>query len=111
MRGVFSGGFGESHPLRNVPGKRIDDERERDAEKDAPEQHHRLRTARVAVLLCSDVLRNDACAGLREGVEGGEKRSENGEHGSDARGCGFGSARQKPAVHHGLDHAHSKRED
>ena len=97
--------------MRNVPGKWINDERERDAEKDAPEKNHRLCAARVAVLLCSDVLRNDACAGLREGVEGREKRPENGEHGSDACGCGFGSARQEPAVHHGLDHAHGKCED
>ena len=65
----------------------------------------------MAVLLGADVLRDDACAGLREGVEGGEKRSENGEHGADACGCGFGSARQEPAVHHGLNHAHGKRED
>ena len=111
MRGVFSGFFGESHPLRNVPGKRINDERERDAEKDAPEKDHRLRAARMAVLLRANVLRNDASAGLRKCVECGKKRPENREHGANARGCGFGSARQKPAVHHGLDHAHGKCED
>ena len=97
--------------MRNVPGKRINDECERDAEKDAPEEDHRLCAARMAVLLCADVLRNDACAGLCEGVERGEKRPENREHSANARGCGFGSARQKPAVHHGLDHAHGKCED
>ena len=97
--------------MRNVPGKRINDERERDAEKDAPEKDHRLCAARVAVLLRANVLRDDACAGLRKSVERGEKSPENREHGADACGCGFGSARQKPAVHHGLDHAHGKCED
>ena len=28
LRGIFGGLIGESHPLRNVPGKRVDDERE-----------------------------------------------------------------------------------
>ncbi len=111
MRGVFGGLIGESHPLWNLPRKRINEKRKRDAEKNAPEQDHCLCAACMAVLLGTDVLRNDACTRLREGVEGREKRPENREHGADTCGCGFGSARQEPAVHHGLDHAHGKRED
>ena len=108
---VNGGSFGQSHPAGNVTRKRIDDKGERHSEEDAPEQDHRLRAVGVAILLCADVLRNDARAGLRKGVEGGKKRPENREHGTDACGCCFGSARQEPAVHHGLDHAHGEREN
>ena len=111
LHGVFCGFIGESHPAGNLPRKRINDERECHSEQYAPEEDHGLRAVGMAVLLCADVLRDDARAGLRESVKCGKKRTENREHGADARGCGFGSARKEPTVHHGLDHAHGERED
>ena len=70
---VSGGFFGEAHPAGNGARKRVDEEREGHPEQDAPEEDHRLRAACVAVLLGADVLRDDARAGLREGVECGKE--------------------------------------
>ena len=108
----IDGGFiGQSHPAGDGAGERVNDERERYAEQDAPEEDHGLRAVGVAVLLGADVLRDDAGTGLREGVEGGKESPENGEHGADAGGGCLGGTRKEPAVHHGLDHAHGERQN
>ena len=108
---VLRGFFGETHPAGDGARKRVDDERECHPEQNAPEEDHGLRAVCVAGLLGADVLRHNARARLREGVEGGKECPEDGEHGAYACGCGFGSAREEPTVHHGLDHAHGERED